>query len=186
MQTDRPSHVRNIKQETGIHAGKKSGFSGGIQWMTIPIPRLCGTWQFQRKGATMATTSNGTTKGANVAPVTHTTEVPITDDPNAQSAIVGADSAESGTDATEGEKSAPSARGRATRAKGGAKAKPAKAKPATARKRGGAVAITMGDLPEKFGAHLADIGKSDGTVFSYRMELKTAAKVLGVGTPPRS
>ena len=42
---------------------------------------------------------------------------------------------------------------------------------------------TLADLAAAYLAHMEEAGKSDGTISSYRMELKTAAAELGEDTP---
>ena len=42
---------------------------------------------------------------------------------------------------------------------------------------------TLADIAAGYLEHMADAGKSDGTVSSYRMELKTATSELGEETP---
>ena len=49
-------------------------------------------------------------------------------------------------------------------------------------KGGTAVSITLAELAEGFLRHLAQAGKSLGTQFAYRLELKTALEELGAET----
>jgi hypothetical protein len=54
----------------------------------------------------------------------------------------------------------------------------------TPKKRSSTPAIrTLSDLAQAYLAHLAKAGKSQGTCFSYGIELRTACSVLGAETP---
>ncbi len=62
---------------------------------------------------------------------------------------------------------------------------PAKPKKASKPKRTKAeigASLTLGELAERYLKHLEETGKSEGTMFSYRIELKTAMKQLGEET----
>jgi hypothetical protein len=51
------------------------------------------------------------------------------------------------------------------------------------KKKATADVTTLADLAAGYLAHMEEVGKSDGTISSYRMELKTAAAELGEETP---
>jgi len=63
--------------------------------------------------------------------------------------------------------------------------KPAKSKKGGKAKRSKAeigAALTLGELAQRYIEHLEAEGKSNGTCFSYAIELKTAQKALGADT----
>ena len=61
-------------------------------------------------------------------------------------------------------------------------AEPAK-KPRGRKKTKVSGVATLGDLCAAYAVHMEDEGKSDGTIASYKMELKTAMAELGEETP---
>lgn len=118
-----------------------------------------------------------------------TTDTPdtieITDADDAQEAVADVAPAEPKPKATSGKKSAQTARRRqqggttkATRTKKTTSTK----KPAKGASKPNVTAlkdVTFAQLPYRFGEHLAEIGKSAGTVVSYSAELETAANFFG-------
>jgi hypothetical protein len=60
---------------------------------------------------------------------------------------------------------------------------PKKAKKGTKKKAAVPGTATLADIAAGYLAHMEEAGKSDGTISSYRMELRTAAAELGEDTP---
>ena len=63
-----------------------------------------------------------------------------------------------------------------------AKTATSKRKPARANPQASQEPLAMGELAERYLAHLEQVGKSAGTVFSYRQDLQTAVRHFGAET----